>query len=701
MMGSFFKVVDRGFFLLIFINACAALPLCIDSRAPHPSKSPLSFCHNDGYEKNRCCSSQEDMGLKSKLTAMNVTDTKCSAFLKQILCAECDQYAADLFQIQLQEQRSVPVLCNSSLVTNSSRNNRTEKSYCSQLWDACQNVPIVNSPFTPSLKGGASGSSTNGTRAKLIELWQSENDFCMAFGGTIIDGVSCFDGNDLAPNVTQYAPPIDGVCLKRIENSSYLDMVAHPDGSNRVFLASQTGQVWLATLPDDDTGKVMELNKSSPFIDLSDRVISDQELGLLGLAFHPNFEKNGRFFASFNCDKTKHPNCAGRCACNADVGCDPSQIISPGTTPCQYQSVIAEFTVNDTSTSPNVAEFANPVEVRRIFTMGLPYANHHGGQILFGPKDNYLYFMMGDGSNAGDPYNFAQNKKSLLGKTMRLDIDDIPSVEKITNLGLWGNYSIPSDNPYSQVKDWQPEIWALGLRNPWRCSFDSLKSSYFFCGDVGQDTYEEVELITKGGNYGWRVYEGMNLYTPLSSPGGNTSASSIEPIFPILGYYHKTVSSQGSASIVGGYLSRSNQDPCLYGRYVYADLFGANMWSAIENPIGSGNFSNQKVDFNCSAKSPIPCSYSAQNTYPGVGNIFSFGEDNGKNLYLLTDSGVYRVVHPSDCNFVCSITGLSNASEPSPSPSESQSPLPSSIPIQRKTNVWLMFFLFLIYILLE
>ena len=104
---------------------------------------------------------------------------------------------------------------------------------------------------------------------------------------------------------------------------------------------------------------------------------------------------------------------------------------------------------------------------------------------------------------------------------------------------------------------------------------------------------------------------------------------------------------------------------------MYADSFSANMWAAIENPIGSGNFSNQNVAFNCSAKSPIPCSYLAQNTYPSVGNIFSFGEDNGKNLYLMTDSGVYRVVHPSDCNFVCSITGLSNASEPSPSPSES------------------------------
>ncbi|KAJ0594128.1 putative six-bladed beta-propeller, TolB, glucose/Sorbosone dehydrogenase [Helianthus annuus] len=114
---------------------------------------------------------------------------------------------------------------------------------------------------------------------------------------------------------------------------------------------------------------------------------------------------------------------------------------------------------------------ALPVKVRRIFTMGLPFTSYHAGQILFGPNDVYLYFMMGDGGG-GDLYNFAQNK-SLLGKIMRFDINDIPSESEVTRLRLWGNYSIPNDNPYIEDKDLKPEIWALGLQNPWRCSFDS------------------------------------------------------------------------------------------------------------------------------------------------------------------------------------------------------------------------------------
>lgn len=152
--------------------------------------------------------------------------------------------------------------------------------------------------------------------------------------------------------------------------------------------------------------------------------------------------------------------------------------------------------------------------------MGLPFTSHHAGQILFGP-DGYLYFMMGDGGGGADPYNFSQNKKSLLGKIMRLDVDNIPSgytlafvyvvakfvtchsiigmffvvyqdpqmssgASEISKMGLWGNYSIPKDNPFREDKELEPEIWAIGLRNPWRCSFDSSRPSYFMCADVGQ-----------------------------------------------------------------------------------------------------------------------------------------------------------------------------------------------------------------------
>ncbi|KAL5976689.1 hypothetical protein ACLOJK_021022 [Asimina triloba] len=242
-----------------------------------------------------------------------------------------------------------------------------------------------------------------------------------------------------------------------------------------------------------------------------------------------------------------------------------------------------------------LATRARPSEVRRIFTMGLPFSSHHGGQILFGPDDGYLYFMMGDGGSDGDPYNFAQNEKSLLGKIMRLDIDNIPS-EK-------------------------------------------------------HEAYEEVDLITKGGNYGWRVYEGPYLYTPLQTPGGNTTPSSINPIFPVMGYNH---SINGSSSITGGYMYRSTTDPCMFGRYLYADLYEAGIWAGIESPENSGNFSTSSLNFSCAGDSPIPCNSIPGTSVPSLGYIFSFGEDNKKDVYILASSGVYRVVRPSRCSYTCS-----------------------------------------------
>ncbi|KAF3953342.1 hypothetical protein CMV_021208 [Castanea mollissima] len=199
--------------------------------------------------------------------------------------------------------------------------------------------------------------------------------------------------------------------------------------------------------------------------------------------------------------------------------------------------------------------------------------------------------MMGDGGSLGDPYNFAQNKKSLLGKIIRLDIDNISSAMGFADLDLWGNYSVSGDNPFAEAKELQPEIWALGFRNPWRCSFDSERPSYFLCADVGQDQYEEMDLVTKGGNYGWHVYEGPFIYNPSTSLWGNTSASSIDPIFPVMGYNHSEVNKgAGPASITGGYLYRSVTDPCMNGRYLYADLFANGTWVGTESPTDSGNF---------------------------------------------------------------------------------------------------------------
>ncbi|KAK9119505.1 hypothetical protein Scep_017598 [Stephania cephalantha] len=602
---------------------------------------------------------------------MNVSDTACASLLKSILCAKCDQFSSELFKAE-SGLRTVPVLCNSTVSVNSSQSTSTGNDYCGKVWDTCQNVSMWNSPFAPSLKGGA-GLPVNSTATKIAELWKSKADFCKAFGGSSEDESVCFDGEPVKLNNNKALDAPKGLCVEKIGNGSYLNMVAHPDRSNRVFLSNQKGQIWLATVPEQGSGGMLDINEFKTFLDISDEVLFDTELGLMGMAFHPSFTQNGRFFVSYNCDKVSSPRCSGRCSCNSNADCDPSKLHPDnGAQPCRYHSVIAEYTINKTGLEPSMATSAHPSEVRRIFTMGLPFTGHHAGQILFGPTDGYLYFMMGDGGSRGDPYNFAQNKKSLLGKIMRFNIDDLPTAKGIADRGLWGNYSIPSDNPYSDDKELEPEIWAMGFRNPWRCSFDFERPSYFLCTDVGQEIFEEVNIVTKGGNYGWRVYEGNSLYHPLQSPGGNTSANSINPIFPVMGYSHNDVNkNEGSASITGGCFYRSKSDPCMYGRYLYADLFAGGLWAGNETPENSGNFTSTRIPFSCANDSPMQCNTVEGSPLPALGYIFSFGEDNRKDLFILASSGLYRVVRPSRCNYACSKEDLSVLQNPSPKPSSS------------------------------
>ncbi|XAR64973.1 Soluble quinoprotein glucose dehydrogenase [Bertholletia excelsa] len=656
------------FLLLLFCHQlllplpASALPLCTNLRAPVVPEVPLAFCP---YNGRVCCDKSKDLQLQKKFQAMNISDTGCASLVKSILCATCDPFAAELYRVD-SRPRPLPVLCNSNISTD-----QAGISFCSNVWEACQNTPLLNSPFAPSLHGSI-GVPQNSTSTKLTDLWTSKSDFCSAFGGASTNDTLCFNGEpvSLGDNTEPPAPP-NGMCLERIGSGQYINMAPHPDGSSRAFFSNQAGKIWLAIIPKQDSGETLDLDESSPFVDLTDQVHLDSSFGMFGMAFHPNFAQNGRFFTSFNCDKVKNPNCLGRCSCNSDVDCDPSKLnASNGAQPCQYHSVIAEYTANGSASEPSKAKSASPLEVRRIFTMGLPFTSDHGGQIVFGPKDGYLYFMMGDGGSKGDPYNFSQNKKSLLGKIMRLDVDNTPDSAEISDLGLWGNYSIPRDNPYSEDKELEPEIWALGLRNPWRCSFDSERPSYFLCADIGQDQYEEVDVITKGGNYGWSLYEGPLHFNAKAKA---SAADSKDLIFPVLGYNHSQVNSLGSAAISGGFIYRSKTDPCMYERYLYADLYAGFVWAAAETPRGSGNFTAKSIPFSCAHESPMTCQSVPNSPLPAIGYIFSFAQDNKKDVFILASNGVYRVVRPSRCNYTCSKETVTTAyGEPTASPSPSR-----------------------------
>ncbi|KAM0841588.1 hypothetical protein ACQ4PT_058920 [Festuca glaucescens] len=621
-------------FLLPLING-GALPLCTDSRVPVVLNATLKFCQ---YEGVGCCGAAADAALQEQFEAMAVKPGgACAHQVKSILCSKCNPFSADLFGIG-STARTVPLLCSSSSAPNYSQPEDPKGGYCEQVWKDCKSTSISNSPFQPR------NAALTGSASMLTDFWQSENDFCASLSGTPNNQTVCFNG--VSVNTRRNSSPSPtGICLEKIGSGSYINMVAHPDGSNKAFFSSQIGKIWLATVPEQGMQDGLQIDETNPFLDLTTKGHLNSDLGLVGVAFHPDFANNGRFFVSYVCDGAQSPNCAGRCSCDHEVECDPSKLGSDnnGAHPCQYHLVISEYAAKGLPSSFSEATYADPSEVRRVFSMGLPHISNHAGQLLFGPTDGYLYFFMGNGGIRGDPFNFSQNKKSLLGKIMRLNIDELPELNEVANLSLWGNYTIPKDNPNADDSNLRPEIWALGLENPWRCSFDSGRPFHLYCADDIQDQYKVVDLISKGGNYGWRgVYEDQHVGYPPWAPQITKPTEGI--IFPIMGY---TVSSipekMESASIVGGYVYRGSADPYLYGRYLFADMYTSAMWTGSD-----GGGTSTSTPLRCSEKTPIPCEESSNGP---LGPIFSFGEDKNQDVFILASEGVYRIVHPTLCGY--------------------------------------------------
>ena len=296
-----------------------------------------------------------------------------------------------------------------------------------------------------------------------------------------------------------------------------LDVQVPPDGSDRIFTVEQDGIIRVVQ------GGVLV---AAPFLDIRSRVTSGGERGLLGLAFHPNYASNRRFFLNYT----------------RTVG-------------GQLQSVVAEY--QSSTTNPNVADSTE----RILLTLDQPFDNHNGGQVVFGP-DGYLYIGFGDGGSGGDPFGNGQNLDRLLGKILRIDVDSaLP-------------YAVPPDNPFVGQAGAREEIGAFGLRNPWRFSFDRINGR-LFVADVGQDSFEEVDLVTKGGNYGWNIMEGTHCFQPPT--GCDTTGLEL----PIVDYSH----SEGS-SITGGYVYRGTLNPELRGLYVFGDFVTGRIWTLTETSPG-------------------------------------------------------------------------------------------------------------------
>ncbi|PNT62690.1 HIPL1 protein isoform X1 [Brachypodium distachyon] len=653
-MGSSARMTIFLSLLLVYSSSlqlpARSLPLCTDMRAPVVLNVTLKFCRNDAGGSSSCCDAAADAALQAQFDAMDVkpADGECARLVKSILCSKCNLFSADLFDIGSM-RRTVPLLCSSFSAQDSSQHKHPTHNngdYCGQVWKYCKSTAMSNSPFRPFAwrKVGLIGSSS-----MLTDFWQSEKDFCGSLSDTPKNQLVCFNGHGVSFNTRRNSSPApNGICLEKISNGTYLNMVAHPDGSSKAFFCRQDGKIWLATVPEQGTRDSLQLDETIPFLDLATEGHLSSELGLVGVAFHPDFVNNGRFFVSYICDGTQSSNCAGRCSCDREVGCDPSKLRPDnGVVPCRYQLLISEYSAKGSSSSFSEATYADPSEVRRVFSMGLPYVSNHAGQLLFGPTDGYLYFFTGHGGIRGDPFNFSQNGKSLLGKVLRLDIDELPEMNEVSNKSLWGNYTIPKDNPHTGDSNLQPEIWALGLENPWRCSFDSLRPFHLYCADDGQEQYKVVDLISKGGNYGWSgAYKDQDVHYPPWASQGTKPTNGI--IFPIMGY--KVPSTTESAAIVGGHVYRGSADPCLYGRYLFADMYSSAMWTGTVNTDGSGKYTSASIPLSCSEKTPLPCDDSTDSP---LGPIFSFGQDNKQDGFILVSQGVYRIVQPSLCDYVC------------------------------------------------
>ncbi|MEP6594905.1 MAG: PQQ-dependent sugar dehydrogenase [Ginsengibacter sp.] len=330
-----------------------------------------------------------------------------------------------------------------------------------------------------------------------------------------------------------------------------LELTSPNDGSDRIFVAEQGGVIKVFPAKAGVT-------ESTVFLNIISKVSSGGEKGLLGLAFHPDYKSNGYFYINY-------------------------------TRANPLETVIARYKVS--SANPDVADAASE---QILLTYTQPYENHNGGKVAFG-NDGFLYIAAGDGGSGGDPGNRAQNRKELLGKILRIDVNNPAGNLK---------YGIPADNPYAKNSDgYREEIYAYGLRNPWRFNFHR-ETGTLWAGDVGQNKIEEVDIIEKGGNYGWRIMEANECYN--SSNCDKTGLS--EPIWS----YHQ--SSETGRSVTGGYVCEDENLPNLKGKYIYGDYVSGNIWALTY----SGKIA---------VKNELITTLS--------GNLSSFGEDSKNNLYVL------------------------------------------------------------------
>ena len=349
-------------------------------------------------------------------------------------------------------------------------------------------------------------------------------------------------------------PAFPALSLSRMVGMTY-----PPDGSDRLYVVLQPGRI--VFFPND-----REVDSAELFLDIRGRVNDrGEEEGLLGLAFDPQYADNGHLYVYYSASSPR-------------------------------RSVVSRFSVSADGR-------ADPGSERVLLEVAQPFANHNGGQIAFGP-DGYLYIALGDGGSRGDPQGNGQDLGTLLGSILRIDVSALDST---------GSYAVPADNPFVGHSGARPEIWAYGLRNPWRFSFDRATGD-LWTADVGQNRFEEVDIIRPGLNYGWNVMEGEECFAR-----SDCDRTGLE--IPVAEYGR-----EDGCSVTGGYVFRGSSLPSLYGAYVYGDYCSGRIW-ALRHDGDEVTEHMQIVDSGL--------------------RIPSFAEDAAGELYVLSfDGTIYRLVAP-------------------------------------------------------
>ncbi|XP_054989105.1 HHIP-like protein 1 [Sorex araneus] len=579
-------MAGRGAGALLALLALRALgaaghPQCLDFRPPFRPPRPLRFCAQ--YSAFGCCTPEQDEALAGRFGALAARVdaaqwAACAGYALDLLCQECSPYAAHLYDAEDPSTplRALPGLC---------------EDYCLDMWATCRGL-------FRHLSDDRALWALEGSGAELCRyLALPDTDYCFP---------SLLVREHLNAGLGRVRADARGCLQLCLEEAAHglrnpVALVHAHDGTHRFFVAEQLGLVW-AYLPDRSRLAV-------PFLNLSRAVLTSpwegDERGFLGLAFHRRFRDNGRLYVYYS------------------VGTDFRERIR-----------ISEFRVS--------AEDANVVDhesERIILEIAEPASNHNGGQLLFG-EDGYLYIFTGDGGMAGDPFGKfgnSQNKSALLGKVLRLDVD--PAARDPP-------YRIPPDNPFVGDPAARPEVYALGVRNMWRCSFDrgdpasGAGRGRLFCGDVGQNRFEEVDLVERGRNYGWRAREGFECYDRRLCAN-----ASLDDVLPIFAYPHKL-----GKSVTGGYVYRGCEYPNLNGLYIFGDFMSGRLMSLREH-AETGQWRYSEI---CMGRGQT-CAF------PGLINhyhphIISFGEDEAGELYFLSTAVpsataargvVYKVIDPS------------------------------------------------------